>query len=174
VTTDTEISELRLQLAQVTGRLRQLEDERAVLDTLYAYHHCLGSQDRAGFLNCFDADGVLVALGAGGAQVYEVRGQAALAQWFDRRVKQWPAGTESHAYVSPRMRMQGDRAEATGFFITMSMNQDAKDAKAADAMLILRSSGQYSDRLARSRDGAWRIVERRTQIRLTNRQSFRS
>ena len=173
MTTDTELSALRLQLAQVTGRLRQLEDERAVLDTLYAYHHCLGNQDRAGFLNCFDADAVLVALGAGGAQVYAVRGRAALAEWFDRRVKHWPAGTESHAYVSPRLRMEGDRAEATGFFVTMSMNQDARDAEVADAMLVLRSSGQYTDRLSRSSDGAWRIVERRTQIRMTNRQSFR-
>ena len=155
--------ELREQLAMAMLRLKQVEDERAVLATLYGYHHKLGKHDRAGWLNCFAADGVLLAIGPDGGQLYELKGQAALAQWYDRRTGNWPPGSESHAYVSPLVRIDGDRAEVTGFFMTMSMG---------DGALALRSTGQYSDRLVRSPDGAWRIGERRIQIRMTNRRTF--
>ena len=159
----SEIDELRCLLAEATIRLRLVEDERAVLGVLYSYHHTLGNHDRDGWLNCFASDAVLLATGPDGSQIYEVRGQAALRQWYDRRARQWPAGSEGHAYVNPRVRIDGDRADASGFFITMSMGEGA---------LVLRSTGEYSDHLVRCSDKAWRIIERRTRIRLTNRQSF--
>ena len=159
----SELDELRRLLATTTIRLRLVEDERAVLATLYSYHHALGNHDREGWLNCFSSDAVLRATGPDGGQLYELIGQAALGQWYDRRALKWPVGSEGHAYVNPRIRIDGDRADASGFFITMSMGKGA---------LVLRSTGEYSDRLVRCSDKAWRIIERRIKIRMTNRQVF--
>ena len=56
-------------MAALAERVARLEDERAVVATLYAYGHALDYGDRGGFLDCFtpDADYVVeMRLGAAG------------------------------------------------------------------------------------------------------------
>ncbi len=72
------------EIEELTERLARLEDERAIVATLYAYGTALDYGDRQMFLDCFtpDADYVVdMRIGAEGG--FEFHGHDELRGYFD-------------------------------------------------------------------------------------------
>ena len=146
-------SELEAALAATTGRLRRVEDEQAIVSAVYQYGHAINAGDRELWLDVFTQDGSWAARSASDAPwKFEIDGRDALAEWFDGNARRWPVGSMVHTNSSPRVAIDGDRAEARTFYLTM-LRGNGRPA--------LRSTGIYVDQLVRCEDGRWRICERR-------------
>jgi len=65
------MTDLERTVADLTRRLQALEDERAILRTMYAYGHALDYGDLAGFLDCWSDTAVLHWTGRPPAQGHE-------------------------------------------------------------------------------------------------------
>jgi hypothetical protein len=150
----SEIEQLRESLDRTNARLRALEDERAVIDVLYQYGHGINGKQRELWLDVFTSDASWAAK-ASPADEWRVlvTGRDALGAWFDEHETEWPVGTEAHIISSPRVTLDGDRAEAISFYVTLLRRDEGGPA--------LRSTGSYRDVVVRCDDGRWRILERR-------------
>lgn len=131
------------------GRLRRLEDERAITNTLYTYGHTLDYDDEEGFLDCWTEDALLVWPGPG-----ELKGRAAIAAGF-RAHTHAPAFYHKHLVIAPLIRIDGDRATVDSMFVRVDPY---------DGLPGVRAFGRYRDVLVRCEDGRWRIKERRPEI----------
>jgi ketosteroid isomerase-like protein len=134
-------------VSSLEERLRLLEDERAILDRLYAYGHSLDYGRRDEWLDCWTEDAVL-------AWPHETfTGREAIGRAFDGH-SHAPEAFHKHLLVEPRVRVSGDSATAESYFARLN------DAPGGP---VVRSFGRYLDVLVRCADGAWRIRERRLE-----------
>lgn len=130
---------------ELAQRLRLLEDEQAILDTLHAYGHGLdyGLEDR--WMDCWAADAVLV-----WPDRPTMRGHAALRAAF-RAHTHAPDAWHKHFVVAPRIQVSGDGASVQSMFARLDRYPTGP---------AVRSFGRYLDRLQRCADGRWRFTER--------------
>jgi ketosteroid isomerase-like protein len=143
--------------AELAQRLARLEDERAVMATLYAYGSALDYGDRRQFLDCFteDADYVVdMRLGAEGS--FRHRGHSELGAYFDGHTHA-PAAYHKHVTVNPSVVCTGDTATATSYFLRV-------DATESSGPAFVLASGRYVDTLVRDSGGRWRIHTRRCEV----------
>ena len=129
----------------IEERLRQLEDESAILQTLHAYAHCLDYGDEAGFLDCFHEEATLH-WSSRGAQ----KGHAAIREGF-RWHTHAPAAWHKHFLVEPRIDIAGDTARVESMYTRLDRYERGPE---------FRSFGRYRDTFARCKDGRWRFMER--------------
>jgi ketosteroid isomerase-like protein len=143
--------------ADLAARLARLEDERAVVVTLYAYGEALDYGDRGLFLDCFtpDAD-YFVEMRLGPEGNFSYHGQDELAAYFDAHTHA-PAAYHKHVTVNPAVSCTGDTATATSYFLRV-------DAAPAPGPATVVASGRYVDVLARDAAGRWRIRARRCEV----------
>lgn len=141
----------------IAERLARLEDERAVVATLYAYGTALDYGDRDLFLECFTADAdyrVEMRLSREGS--FRYCGHDELGGYFDRHTHA-PAAYHKHVLVNPTIVCDGDTATATSYFLRV-------DAPAASGPAVVLASGRYTDTLVRDPNGKWRIRSRRCEV----------
>jgi len=144
-------------MTALAERVARLEDERAVLATLYAYGSSLDYGDRGGFLDCFtpDADYVVeMRLGADGN--FRFRGHDELGAYFEGHTHA-PDAWHKHVTVNPSVACAGDTATATSYFLRV-------DAAPTSGPAVVLASGRYADELVRADDGKWRIRARRCEV----------
>jgi ketosteroid isomerase-like protein len=131
----------------VEERLQALEDERAILDRLYAYGHSLDYGIRDAWLDCWADDAVL-------KWPHETfTGREAIGRAFDGH-SHAPDAYHKHFLVEPRVRLNGDEAAAESYFARLNDSPGGP---------VMRSFGRYVDVLIRCADGAWRIRARRLE-----------
>jgi ketosteroid isomerase-like protein len=142
----------------LTRRLQALEDERAVLATLYRYAHALDYGDETAWVDCFTADAR-----------YELRDPAAVSAADRPRVHHGredlarfvanhtraPERFHKHLLVEPVIAVTGDTATASSYF----MRVDDRDG-----VPTIYAFGRYLDALVRSADGRWRFAVRIAEI----------
>jgi ketosteroid isomerase-like protein len=137
-------------------RLARLEDERAIVATLYEYGQALDYGDRGLFLDCFtpDAD-YFVEMRLGPEGNFEFHGHEHLTEYFDGHTHA-PGAWHKHVTANPAVRVAGDHAEATSYFLRV-------DSPASGPAVVL-ASGRYVDELTRDGTGRWRIRSRRCEV----------
>jgi hypothetical protein len=128
----------------VESRLRALEDERAILDTLSAYAHSLDYGLRDEWGDCWSEDAVL------NWPHESYVGREAILGAYDGH-SHAPEAFHKHFLVEPRIVLDGDAATAESYFTRL--NDSAQGP-------VLRSFGRYIDELVRCDDGRWRFRQR--------------
>ena len=149
-------------LADVISRLQLLEDERAIVATLYRYGHCLDYGLESDWLDCFTDDAIFhflpatpaIASAFGDTSRLPSRreGKAALAD-FVKRHSRAPQRLHKHLLMNPLITVTGDEAEARSYFMRI-------DASPSDTGAYITTFGRYSDSFVRGEDGRWRIRRR--------------
>jgi ketosteroid isomerase-like protein len=129
-------------------RVRELEDERAILRTLYSYGHGLDYGLEEQFLDCWTEDAVLI-----WPDRPPLVGREAIAAAF-RAHTHAPDFFHKHVIVEPRIDIDGDRASSECYFARWDDYEQGPE---------IRSFGRYRDVLIRCPDGRWRFQERRTE-----------
>ncbi|MBX9459713.1 MAG: nuclear transport factor 2 family protein [Rhizobium sp.] len=139
-------------------RLERLEAERDILDTLYAYGHCLDAGDEAGWVDCFTAAGRWTSSSPDpGRAPVDIAGHERLSAFVANHSRR-PERFHVHIVVSPRITLgEGLRtAEATSYMFTMMRHDGIAP--------VLRVFGRYVDQLERGDDGRWRFAWRHAEI----------
>lgn len=146
-------------VAALAARLRVLEDERAILETLHRYGHAMDYGPDADFLSCFAEDGVWeVRMRRSGAG-FRCSGRSEIAASLEGQASvRAPALYAKHLVVDARisLSLENDRAKVVSYFLRVEPKDDGPTQVVA--------SGRYLDRLVRDTDGAWRIEERIAEI----------
>ena len=143
--------------SELADRVARLEDERAVVATLYAYGTALDYGDRNLFLDCFTSDAdYMVDMRLAPDSGFEYHGREALGTYFDAHTHA-PAAYHKHVTANPVVVCDGTTATATSYFLRV-------DAAPASGPAIVLASGRYTDNLARGPDGRWRIRSRRCEV----------
>jgi hypothetical protein len=139
----------------IEQRLRLLEDERAILATLYRYGHALDYGAEADWLDCFTADAgyELHYRGAGGHPTH-YQGRAELAAFVHGHSRA-PERFHKHLLVEPIVEVTGGEAAATSYFLRV----DDRDGERH-----IYAFGRYLDRLVRGPDRRWRFSRRIAEI----------
>ena len=144
-------------MATLDERVRALEDEKAILETLVCYARCMDQgDDNAVFANCFTDSGVWQATidgpwaGLGGSRH---AGRLEIERWFDdiKTFRNSQAGKAKHYVIAPSITIDGDCATAETYHLEVMSSPDGP---------VISSMGRYLDVLLRCADGRWRFQER--------------
>jgi hypothetical protein len=163
-------------LAQVLNRVRRLEDERAIEQTVYAFGDAIDTESHERWLSLFTPDGRFAWRPARGDQranapdgtfawitspsdsgpdrpwVLDLRGSAQLRNWAIDQGGLLEHGRENHVsrpviFVS----LRAEQAETLTWYLILRHELGTT---------TLVSTGRYRDRLVRRDDGTWLIQER--------------
>jgi hypothetical protein len=141
----------------VEERLQRLDDERAILETIYRYYNAFdyGLEDE--FADCWVEDGILrlnsdvanvrFATGLGN---YEWSGMTELIEgYFRSHLVQFPPSLYwKHVLMHPRVKVDGDGAVVQSYWARLDEN---------DKGPYLCCFGRVTDTLVRCPDGQWRF-----------------
>jgi SnoaL-like protein len=144
--------------AELWARLQVLEDERAILTTLYQYGHAMDYGPDADFLDCFTDDGIWdVRMRRTPDGAFTCAGRAEIAASLEAQTSvRAPALYAKHLLVEPRIVLDGDAASVDSYFLRIEPRDDAATQIVA--------SGRYLDRLIRCDDARWRLTQRIAEI----------
>jgi ketosteroid isomerase-like protein len=134
--------------SSLAARVQLLEDERAILHTLYTYGHGIDYNLEREFLDCWTDDAVLQ-----WPDRPPLVGRDAIAAAF-RAHTHAPEVFHKHLLVEPRIEIDGDRARVDCYFVRLDDYEEGPE---------IRSFGRYRDVLVRCPDGRWRFSERRAE-----------
>jgi ketosteroid isomerase-like protein len=137
------------RIRELELRLGRLEDERAILQTLYAYAHSIDYGDEALFADCWTADAVLE-----WPWRDPLEGREAILGAF-RAHTHAPDVYHKHFMVEPRIELRGDEAIVQCLYSRLDRDEAGEP--------YVRSFGRYVDRLVRCPDGRWRFARRRAE-----------
>ena len=127
-------------------QLARLQDERAIVATLYRYGDALDHGDRDEFLDCFTSDAeYVVSMGIEPSNGFSYEGHDQLSGYFDGHTHA-PAAFHKHVTVNPLINVDGAGADARSYFLRV-------DSPAAGPAVVL-AAGRYIDRFERGADGA--------------------
>ena len=142
-----------LSLAQLASRLRQLEDERAILRTIHLYGRKVDLGLDRDWAELFTEDGIFLCIDQAGEVVIREQGREALAAWV-RAFKASETRKMKHLVIAPVVTLDGDTARVVSQFANMVENQDRYQPP------HVRFMGQYVDDMVRCDDGEWRFQQR--------------
>lgn len=135
------------------ARLRELEDERHIAETLRRYQQSLDYPSIAEWSDCWTEDALFVAQQeseAASVVSWSLVGIEALRTMFRER-RSDPNSVRRHLVGEPRLEIDGDRATARSYWIVLLGTPDGAQ---------LDSFGRYDDVLVRCQDGQWRLAQR--------------
>jgi hypothetical protein len=147
-----------MEMDALLARLQVLEDERAILQTLYQYGHAMDYGPDADFIDCFAPGGVWdvrMRKTPSGAFTCAGHGEIAASLAAQTSVRA-PALYAKHLLVEPRIVLDGDEASVESYFVRIEPRDDVPTQIVA--------SGRYVDRLIRCDDGRWRFTQRIAEI----------
>lgn len=158
--TETTASGEAPGLDEVLARLRRLEDERAIEQTIYAYGDAIDTESHERWLALFTDDGRFAWRPAPGdtrasapedGWVFDLQGKTALRRWAVDEGGIQDFGHENHVsrpvmFVS----LEPDRAETLTWYLIL---------RCQAGVTTVISTGRFRDRLVRQ-DGTWLIRER--------------
>jgi hypothetical protein len=140
----------------LSDRLGRLEDERAIVATLYRYGDALDHDKRDAFLECFTSDAeYLVAMRMDASNGFRYHGHEELGDYFDGHTHA-PAAFHKHVTANPLVTVDGQSADVQSYFLRV-------DSPGGGPAVVL-ASGRYLDRFERGDDGRWRIRTRRCEV----------
>jgi ketosteroid isomerase-like protein len=144
-------------LVALITRVRGLEDERAILHTLYTYAHGIdyGLEDE--YAACWTEDAVLY-----WPAREPLAGRDAIMRAF-REHTHAPAKYHKHFMAEPRIIVDGERATSDCYFARIDDYEGGPQ---------IRSFGRYRDLLVRGEDGRWRFAERRCEREARRRPAY--
>ena len=139
-------------------RLRRLEDEQSIRETLYSYGHALDYGYEDEFVECWTPTAVLVWQPTPERDVGFVErrlvGRDAITEAF-RGHTHAPEMFHKHLLFQPQIRLTGDTATVESGFARLDEGAGGP---------VLRSFGRYRDELVRCDDGRWRFTLREAFI----------
>ena len=140
------------------ARLQVLEDERAILQTLYQYGHAMDYGPDADFVDCFTDDGVWeIRMRRIPDGAFTCTGRAEITASLEMQTSvRAPALYAKHLLIEPRIVLDGDAASVDSYFLRIEPRDDGPTQIVA--------SGRYLDRLVRGDDGRWRFTHRIAEI----------
>jgi hypothetical protein len=140
----------------LADRVRRLEDERAILATLYRYGTSLDHDNRQEFLDCFAADAeYLVTMRVDPSNEFGFHGHEELGVYFDGHTHA-PAAFHKHITTNPLVTVDGHTAGVESYFLRV-------DSPGAGPAIVL-AAGRYLDQFERGDDGRWRIRTRCCEV----------
>jgi hypothetical protein len=142
----------------LSERLQALEDERAILQTLYRYGHSMDYGPDAEFIDCFVPEGIWdVRMRTLSAGSFKCRGHREIeASLAGQSAMRAPALYAKHLVMDPQIVQTGDAASVQSYFLRV----EPRDAGPTQIV----ASGRYLDRMVRCEDGRWRFMERIAEI----------
>jgi ketosteroid isomerase-like protein len=144
--------------AALTGELRMLVEERAVLRALHEYAHAMDYGDEAAWVDSFTPDAVFdVVEVVGGRRVHREEGHDDLARYVAAYPK--PPRFRKHIVVDPLIDVRGDEAEVRAYWLLLERDD-------GDGTPVVAAFGHYRD-LLRKVDGKWRIAQRMADVEAT-------
>jgi ketosteroid isomerase-like protein len=132
-------------LDAIARRVQALEDDRAILHTLYTYGHGIDYAYEDEWVDGWTEDAVLT---WPGREPLHGRGEIGDAYLAQLRAT---AHRQKHVLVEPRIRLDGDRATVDSYFARLVETPEGP---------ALASFGRYRDVLVRCPDGRWRFAQR--------------
>jgi hypothetical protein len=146
--------------ASVEERLAALEDERAILQLLYAYAHSIDYGPEAAWVELWTEDAELsydfdVARSRGLTERENMSfvGREQIAGFWQRHTHA-PDRYHKHFMVEPRIVIDGDSATVDCYYAKLDESPDGPR---------MSSFGRYRDVLRREVDGRWRFASRQGQ-----------
>lgn len=160
-------SDITEKVEALEKRLKLLEEERAILSTLYTYGHTIDYGLKPEWVDCFTEDGVWkvqargftppnIALGPlpenaltqpeGG-----FKGREALTKMINAHSNA-PAFWHKHFLSEPVIRLESDsKASVESYFAFLVEDSNGP---------FIRGYGRYRDKMIKCSDGKWRFQER--------------
>jgi hypothetical protein len=142
-------------------RIQRLEDERAVLRTLYQYAHSLDYGPEEAFVDVFTPNGRWTRA-TGRFPDASSQGSSEFAAMY-RRHTHAPEVFHKHLVANPSVEVEGDLARARFYFVYVSEHPDGP---------YIRAFSRCNDTLVRCKDGVWRIDERVSELEAWERRNF--
>jgi ketosteroid isomerase-like protein len=146
---------------EVEDALRALQDERAIVRTLYQYAHGLDYGPEEAFVDVFVPDGSWRRV-AGRRPERAFAGHAGLTQMYRDHVHA-PEYFHKHVVANPYVEVAGDAASARSYLILIAEDPTGP---------YVRAFSRCRDRLVRSADGAWRISSREAELECWSERDF--
>lgn len=141
----------------LSARLRILEDERAILQTLHRYGHAMDYGPDADFTSCFTADGVWEVRMRQSESGFTCRGREEIAASLKTQMSmRVPALYAKHVVIDPQIVMVGSRASVVSYFLRVEPMHEGPTRIVA--------SGRYLDEVVRNDDGSWCLKHRIAEI----------
>jgi len=141
-------------MAMDTQLLEVLLEERAILNVLHQYCHAMDYGLDAEWVAVFADDGVFDVRKPTGETMNLRTGRDQLATYIASYPKP-PASYNKHFCMDPMIKLDGDEAIVSSYFLALRNEEDGKPA--------LGSFGRFTDRL-RKIDGEWRIANRVAEV----------
>jgi len=142
-------------------RLELLEDERAILQTLYRYGHCIDYGLEQEWVGLFTEDGIYEIRLRHPGSVIRKEGSQALAQFIAEHTRA-PARYHKHLLVEPLITLESNnQATVQSYFLRV----DEGEGK-----LYILAFGRYQDRLVKY-NSRWLFKERICEVEAVSRES---
>lgn len=142
-------------------RLELLEDERAILQTLYSYGHYIDYGLEQEWVGLFTADGIYEIHIRHPESVIRNEGSQAIARFIAGHSRA-PAKYHKHLLIEPIITLDSkDRATVQSYFLRVDEGE---------GRLYILSFGRYRDRLVKQ-NGRWLFKERICEVEALSRES---
>jgi len=143
-------------IEELATRLSALEDERAILRTLYQYGHSIDYGLEESWVDCFTDDGIFDVRMRNGEPFMRYEGRQKLHEMVAEHTRP-PVAYHKHLIAEPVIDVEGDTAKVDTYFARLDSPDDGGDA-------VVTAIGRYRDEFVRSPDGRWRIRIRLAEI----------
>lgn len=142
-------------------RLELLEEERAILQTLYHYGHCIDYGLEQEWVGLFTEDGIYEIRIRHPGSVIRKEGSQALAQFIAEHSRA-PAKYHKHLLVEPLITLESSKqASVQSYFVRV----DEGEGKP-----YILAFGRYKDRLVKQ-NGRWLFQERICEVEAVSRRA---
>jgi hypothetical protein len=142
----------------IVARLAALEDERAILQTLYRYGHALDYGREQDWVECFTEDGVFEVRSRSGETFVRAEGREQLLAFAVGHTRP-PAAYHKHLVADPAIEVDGDAANVDSYFARVDAEDEGEGGHAS-----IVAMGRYRDRLVRCPDRVWRMSLRLAEM----------
>lgn len=153
--TESNAMALFAEIAALKQRLRALEDERQIRETLHRYSHTIDYGPPEAWAGVFTEDGVFDVYRVTGQKTHRECGREELARYLSTK-RLPPLLHDKHLVCSPVIRIDGDTAKVESYVVLLR-EMEVGGARVA-------SWGRYHDTLVRQPDGTWLIKERLAEM----------